>query len=526
MIKRPKFPISVIDLFAGPGGLGEGFSSYQTGKINPFNLALSIEKERQAHKTLELRSFFRHCRNKKSRDDYYEYLKNPSEEKRDLLFSAHPEISLKAKSEALCLELGKDNPIIHQKIKERIGNAKDWVLIGGPPCQAYSRVGRSRLKGKEKSPQTKEQSVLYREYLEVLAKHSPPVFIMENVKGILSAKYERRNVFQQILSDLKNPKQALIGDADKSKKDRYKIFPLVQNKNSGQLNFFESDNPPSSYVIKCEDFGIPQARHRVILLGVRSNLSITPEPIKKTFDANCVTLWDVIFGLPKIRSKTSKEKDSTNNWGRILKSILKEKWFKDLQNTYLKKEIRKVLTNLKVIDKTKGYSYEPYRGKHKKLEKWFNDRYLLNACNHESRGHIIKDLHRYLYAACFAGVNGVSPTLTDFPKELLPNHGNVKEALAGTKFNDRFRVQLKNKPSTTIVSHISKDGHYYIHPDPYQCRSLTVREAARLQTFPDNYFFEGPRTAQYVQVGNAVPPFLANQIAEVVFDIFKQLKKK
>jgi len=253
---------------------------------------------------------------------------------------------------------------------------------------------------------------------------------------------------------------------------------------------------------------------------------MTPEPIKKTFDANCVTLWDVIFGLPKIRSKTSKEKDSTNNWGRILKSILKEKWFKDLQNTYLKKEIRKVLTNLKVIDKTKGYSYEPYRGKHKKLEKWFNDRYLLNACNHESRGHIIKDLHRYLYAACFAGVNGVSPTLTDFPKELLPNHGNVKEALAGTKFNDRFRVQLKNKPSTTIVSHISKDGHYYIHPDPYQCRSLTVREAARLQTFPDNYFFEGPRTAQYVQVGNAVPPFLANQIAEVVFDIFKQLKKK
>ena len=108
--------IIAIDLFAGPGGLGEGFSSYQTGKINPFNLALSIEKEHQAHKTLELRSFFRHCRNKKSRDDYYEYLKNPSEEKRDLLFSAHPEISLKAKNEALCLELGRDNKFIHEKI--------------------------------------------------------------------------------------------------------------------------------------------------------------------------------------------------------------------------------------------------------------------------------------------------------------------------------------------------------------------------------------------------------------------------
>ena len=142
---------------------------------------------------------------------------------------------------------------------------------------------------------------------------------------------------------------------------------------------------------------------------------------------------------------------------------------------------------------------------------------LKGVCNHESRSHIRQDLFRYLFVSCFAKVNGRSPKLSDFPNSLLPKHLNAK----GGKFADRFRVQLYGQPSKTVTSHISKDGHYFIHPDSAQCRSLTVREAARIQTFPDNYFFCGPRTEQFHQVGNAVPPLLAKQIAKIVFKTFE-----
>ena len=147
---------------------------------------------------------------------------------------------------------------------------------------------------------------------------------------------------------------------------------------------------------------------------------------------------------------------------------------------------------------------------------WFLDPRIGGVCNHSSRPHMATDLHRYLFAACYARVYGRSPELNDFPAELHPDHKNLKDALSKGYFDDRFRVQMANRPATTITSHMAKDGHYFIHYDETQCRSLTVREAARLQTFPDNYYFCGPRTHQYRQVGNAVPPLLAQQIASLV----------
>ena len=149
------------------------------------------------------------------------------------------------------------------------------------------------------------------------------------------------------------------------------------------------------------------------------------------------------------------------------------------------------------------------------LLRWFDDERLRATLHHETRGHIPEDIGRYLFSSAFSRSYSRSPKLDEFPDFLQPAHKNRDSG----HFSDRFRTQLSGRPSTTVTSHISKDGHYFIHPDPGQCRSLTVREAARLQTFPDNYLFCGSRTKQYHQVGNAVPPYLAWQIAKAVYKV-------
>ena len=512
-------PIPVIDLFAGPGGLGEGFSRYPLNSGGRFKIALSIEKDAAAHKTLTLRAFFRQFDEGTAPDEYYAYLRG--EIGREALFDQYPEEARAAKDEARLLTLGEDdvNPLIAAKIK----NAVDWVLIGGPPCQAYSLVGRSRMLGaieQEKGESEEEfkfrknaefekdhRHQLYKEYLKILADHAPPVFVMENVKGILSSKLNGRPIFPEILSDLRNPRQALnLNGKDLS----YQIFSLVKK----SFDLFGETVEPSDFIIKAEDYGSPQARHRVILLGVRTDISYQHQRV--IAPKASVSVESAIGDLPP-RTSGISEGGSDNPREEILK-ITETDWWTQMNADPKLRPVR-----LKMEQKLKQLRKRPLRGSQFETTSkepldtdWFHDPNLGGICNHETRSHIPGDIHRYFFCACFGEVKGRSPQLKDFPKGLLPKHKNVKEALKGQKFGDRFRVQIGKKPATTVTSHISKDGHYFIHPDPKQCRSLTVREAARLQTFPDNYFFEGPRTQQFHQVGNAVPPKLAYQIAQII----------
>jgi len=276
-----------------------------------------------------------------------------------------------------------------------------------------------------------------------------------------------------------------------------------------------------TYVLRSELYGVPQARHRVIIVGVREDLGdVIPQQLKAV---EPVAIKTVLRGLPFIRSGLSKIEDSPEAWLLLLQQSEQRRWFQSAKNAspLIGQYLDSAIASLRKPKNGRGAEYVAYEVAVEYRPDWFLDKRIGGVCNHSSRAHIEKDLYRYLYAACFAKAEGVSPRLRDFPKDLLPNHENVSKSVEkGDLFEDRFRVQLADRPSTTITSHISKDGHYYIHYDPKQCRSLTVREAARAQTFPDNYFFTGPRTAQYIQVGNAVPPLMAAQIAQTIFDLF------
>lgn len=511
-------PIPVVDLFAGPGGLGEGFSSINNGKT--FSILVSAEMDSAAHNTLKLRAFYRSLklRGEDALNSYYSFCNG-------LTTSPYDENTLfawdEAGEEAQQLTLGneEDNRKLYSIIdKAKLSKSKPWLLIGGPPCQAYSLVGRARNRGIEGyKAETDHRHYLYREYLKVIQKYKPTVFVMENVKGILSSKVEGKKIFHSILQDLSDPDRALDQKFDVG----YRIYSLALP------TVFERDMDPQTinlhdFIIRAENYGIPQARHRVILVGVREDMKKAPGQLKKREMASSVK--DAIYNLPPLRSRLSKESDSPENWAKIVKSHIEELRVQMESNEDLS-ELASTFVELAGKINTQadyGAVRLPIERKpewtNSELHQWYKDNRLTNWLNHEARGHMSSDLRRYIYASSFAKVKKSSPKGHEqFNLDgLRPNHENWETG----KFADRFRVQVRGKPATTVTSHISKDGHYFIHPEPEQCRSLTVREAARIQTFPDNYFFQGNRTQQFHQVGNAVPPLLSFKIAEIVKKIF------
>jgi len=518
-------PIKIIDLFAGPGGLGEGFSAYKPNKTknSVFKIALSVEKEESAWKTLRLRAFARQFLNKGAPlpNEYYEYISGKYESVSELL-DTYPKERDAANNEAHQFTLGEhDNDELDTLIANEVSKNEPWVLIGGPPCQAYSLVGRAKNQSiKDYKPEEDNRNYLYEQYLRVIAKHQPSVFVMENVKGILSAKINGEKVFDKIISDLQNPGETTNIKGVKN----YRIHSLVTNRVC--LENSDTDFDPHDFVIKCENYGIPQARHRVILLGIREDIRSTPDTLDRIQERVSVEM--VVGGLPHRRSSLSKDDNTYERWAAVIEQEI-HLVSSELQNQNpeLLSKITNTILRIKKNSLSTGTNFyrsskSRFKNMPSNLVEWFKDEKLEGVTNHECRGHMNSDLARYLFCSSYAKLHKdkekmirKSPKLPDFPEKLLPNHENKKSG----KFVDRFKVQEAHLPASTITSHISKDGHAFIHYDPVQCRSLTVREAARIQTFPDNYFFEGTRTQQYVQVGNAVPCFLANQISKIVHGV-------
>lgn len=496
--------IPVVDIFAGPGGLGEGFSSYlPSGEIRhpPFRIAISAEMEANAAKTLRLRAFFRQFPAGNAPASYYEYVAGRA---REPWTEATRSEWMAAGEEARQLTLGEPDhdDFLHERIRPLTKRDQPWVLIGGPPCQAYSLVGRSRNLGKVGyRAEEDHRHFLYTHYLKILRDFRPAVFVMENVKGILSSRVNGELMFPRILADLRQP--------GGQKGVRYQVIPLLLPNQDAS-----GDERGKQFVLRAEELGVPQARHRVVLLGLVEGIDpgkgVRLVPTDSRFSVS-----DVIGDLPRLRSGVTDR--GVDVWWEFARNVLWQAG-RASNDPEVAAILQKMAINVRKRDPGTGGRWTPSPAAcdsvPEHLRSWLIDPRLEGILNHEVREHMTSDLERYAFASAFAHVYRRSPRgAEEFPSALHPEHKNWRSG----KFVDRFKVQLYGYPSSTVTSHLCKDGHYFIHPDPSQLRSLSVREAARLQTFPDNYFFEGSRGAQFKQVGNAVPPWMARQIASVVY---------
>lgn len=400
-----------IDLFAGAGGLSEGF--VQAG----FNPVAHIEMDKYAAQTLETRSAWYWFKNHGEEQTYYDYLRGNIS--RDEMLSTVPEECLKA---VICETMSdKTLPALFKRIdailEERGINNID-VIVGGPPCQAYSLVGRAQSSHMETPMSDDPRNDLYKLYVRFLKRYLPKMFVFENVMGIASA----------------NGGKTWLNIKKYMKRVGYEIECHEQNSSN---------------------FGVLQNRRRMIIVGWRKDSGLKYPDFKIIKSAAIVN--DLLSDLPKLYPGESSSE-----------------YYKE-PSEYLSNTGMRTSEDVLTL--------------------------------HTSRPNKLRDIEIYKKAISLWN-EGKRLNYNDLPDD-LKTHKNRNS------FLDRFKVVEGNSHCChTMLAHISKDGHYFIHPDPDQHRSITAREAARIQSFPDSYYFEGPRTAQFVQIGNAVPPLMAKGIAE------------
>ncbi len=399
--------LNYIDLFAGAGGLSEGFIR------EGFHPVAHVEMNKEACDTLKTRLAFHHLSQNKRLKTYFAYLKK--EISREQLWQLIPEDLLNS---VINDEIsGKTIQNIFNKIDKQLHNKKVDVIIGGPPCQAYSVVGRSRDPNRMKGD---NRNFLFRYYAKFLERYKPKYFVFENVLGLQTAgnkKYLTEMI--QLFSD--------IGYSTDMK------------------------------VLNAEEYGVLQRRRRVVIIGHRTKRKFL-FPELKTIPNNYQIKKDLFYDLPKLKPG---------------------------EELHIAKYTKPINEYLKQTETRNGVDF---------------------VTQHITRKHNERDLEIYSIAID-KWLNGKERLKYDELPAHLQTH-NKKNI-----FLDRYKVVDPTGHSHTVVAHISKDGHYYIYPDLNQVRSISVREAARIQSFPDDYFFEGGRAAAFKQIGNAVPPLMAEKIA-------------
>ena len=413
-----EYKYNFIDVFSGAGGLSEGFFNCN------FNPIAHVEMNSYAADTLKTRSCYYYLKKADNLDYYYEYLRGNIT--RETLYNLVPEDVLSAViNEEIADKTYKRIFNIIDSIMEKDNIREVDVLIGGPPCQAYSLVGRASVPdGMEKDP----RNDLYIQYARFLKKYKPKMFVFENVPGMLTAK--KGLIWKRIQQRLRT-----VG---------YNI---------------------EYRLINAYDFGVLQNRKRIIIIGWRKDLDLCYPKFSKVQVEALVN--DILSDLPHLAPG-----EENNEYANVASEYLIRTGIRkpdDILTGHQARNVREVDRNIYRIA----------------VDMW-------------------NDNHRRL-------------RYTDLPEELQFHQNN-------TSFLDRFKVVEGDMERThTMLAHISKDGHYYIHPDIEQARSLSLREAARLQSFPDDYYFGGPRTAKFVQIGNAVPPLMAKGIAQEISQLLNTL---